>query len=184
MRWLARFSRLRKECMPVVVVILLVMIPAGTLAESAEARNLDSTSEIEVACRKLAERWQTLQQGMTTPVENILIPIAHYPSGRIRAQLSAGRAQIFLDGVIFAEGVTVHLLTESGARSGEFSAESCVFNRKGKVGYCKGRISMALEGDHVVGRDMYFSFERQYIKILSECEIRTHRVNGSFGRLR
>ena len=132
--------------------------------------------------RPLAEKWVTVKAAMTSPVENLTLPMDYFPNGLIKAQLRAKKAQIFMDGLIFAEGVTVELLTADGHPDGRLTAEGCLFDRKAKHGYCEGLVSMEKSGDRLKGHGMYFSIEGQFIKILSECEIRTRRIRNNFGR--
>lgn len=130
----------------------------------------------------LVEKWEPVKAAMKSPVENLMLPIDHFPNGRIKALLRAKRAQLFLDGMIFAEDVTVDLLTEEGELDGRLTAEGCIFDRNVRHGYCEGPVTMVKGADRLKGRGMYFSFEGQFIKILAECEIRTHRVKNNFGR--
>jgi hypothetical protein len=116
-------------------------------------------------------------------VENLTLPLDYYVSGRIRAILRAQKAQLLPDGLVFAEGVRVDMLTEGGQPDGWLKAEACLFDRTAKKGYCEGAVSVEKGGDRLKGRGMYFSFEQQFIKILGECEIRTHRIQLNIGRL-
>ncbi len=137
----------------------------------------------EALWRPLAEQWAASKAAMTSPVENLTLPLDYYSSGRIRAVLRARKAQLLSDGLVFSEGVRVDMLTEDGQPDGRMTAEACLFDRKTKQGYCEGAVSMEKGGDRLKGRGMYFSFEQQFIKILAECEIRTHRMQMNFGRL-
>jgi len=137
----------------------------------------------EEVWRSLAEKWEPVKASMTSPVENLYLPLAYHINGRARAMLRAKKAQIFLDGLIFAEGVSVELLTEDGHSDGQLTAEGCLFDRKEKRGYCEGVVSMVKSGDRLKGRGMYFSIEEQFIKILADCEIRTQRIRNNFGRI-
>ena len=135
--------------------------------------------------RPLAEKWVSVKAAMVSPVENLVLPLDVYPNGKVKARLRANKAQIFLDdGLIFAEGVYVELLAEDGQVDGRLTAEGCLFDRKAKRGYCEGHVSVDKSGDRLKGRGMYFSIEEQFIKILSDCEIRTHRMRNNFGRLK
>ena len=130
-----------------------------------------------------SERWVSAKSEMKTPIENLVLPVDHYPNSRIKAQLRARRAQVFLDGMIFAEDVILDLLTEDGALDGQVTAEGCLFDRNTRQGYCEGLVTMVKGSDRLKGRGMYFSFEDEFIKLLSECEIRTYRIKNNFGRL-
>ena len=134
--------------------------------------------------RPLAEKWAPVKAAMSSPVENLVLPLDAFPNGRMKARLRAKKSQIFPDGVIFAEGVDVELLAEDGRVDGRLTAEGCLFDRKAKRGYCEGLVGVEKGGDRLKGRGMYFSIEDQFIKILSECEIRTCRMRNNFGRLK
>jgi len=136
----------------------------------------------DAAWRPLAERWSTAKAAMTTPVENLALPLDYHADGRIRARLRAKKAQIFEDGMIFAEDVMVELFTAEGKPDGVLTAEGCLFDREARHGYCDGRVTVEKDGDRLKGRGMYFSMAGEYIKILAECEIRTHRIRSNFGR--
>lgn len=137
----------------------------------------------EEVWRPLAGRWSEVKASMTSPVENLQLPLEYHANGRIKAVLRAEKAQIFLDGLIFAEGVSVELLTETGLPDGRLTAAGCLFDRNAKHGYCEGAVSVEKSGDRLKGRGMYFSIEAQFIKILADCEIRTRRIRNNFGRL-
>lgn len=133
--------------------------------------------------RPLAEQWDAVAEKMKAPVENLRLPLEFHDNGRIKTLLRAERAQIFVDGLIFALGVRVEMLTETGGPDGLLVAEGCLFDKNARHGYCRGRVSVEKDGDRLSGRDLYFSAAEQYIKILSECEIRTRRFAGRFDQL-
>jgi hypothetical protein len=133
--------------------------------------------------RPLAAKWASSKAAMTSPVENLTLPLDYFASGRIKAVLRAVKAQMMPEGVIFAEEVSVDLLTEDGSLDGRLTAEGCLFDRKEKHGYCEGSVNVVKGTDRIKGRGMYFSTEEQFIKILSECEIRTSRIPSKLGRL-
>jgi hypothetical protein len=161
--------------------VALPVMAAWAAEDPETARWFNRHTEAE--WRPLAERWAAVKAAMTTPVENLAIPLDYHPNGRVKARLRAERAQVFLDGMIFAENVEVELLTEEGAPDGRLTSEGCLFDRKAKHGWCEGRVSVEKDGDRLKGRDMYFSIERQFIKIMAECEIRTRRIRNNFGRM-
>ncbi|MDD3544085.1 MAG: hypothetical protein PHG96_01845 [Kiritimatiellae bacterium] len=181
MVWCARPVKLTGVCLAAAILIL-----SSGMGRAGDKSDADRWLERppDEGWRALAERWQPVKASMTSPVENLLLPLDHFPNGRVRAQLAAEKAQVFADGIIFAEGVKVALFNDSGAPDGCLTAEGCIFDRNTKNGYCEGPVSMEKDGDRLKGRGMYFSFERQSIIILSNCEIRTRRIRNNFGRLR
>jgi len=133
--------------------------------------------------KALAERWEDVSAKMTAPVENLSLPLEYHPNGRIRARLFAVKSQIFEDETVFASGVKVILYDENGEIDGHLTAGDCIFDRKSSHGYCKGRVEVKYGSDVLKGVGMYFSMSGEYIKILSDCEIRTKRFQGNLGRL-
>jgi hypothetical protein len=133
--------------------------------------------------RPLAERWASVKAAMQMPTENLSLPLDFYPDGRVKARLRAKKAQVFLDGMIFAEGVEVDMLAADGRPDGKLIAEGCLFDRSAKHGYCDGRVSVEKDGDQLKGLGLYFSIDGQFIKIMAECEIRTNRMRNNFGRI-
>ncbi|MDD4101383.1 MAG: hypothetical protein PHU80_01965 [Kiritimatiellae bacterium] len=163
-------------------VLCLLLGGAWAQGDSETDRWFERSSD--EGWRALAERWHDVKESMTSPVENLMLPIDHFPNGRVKAMLAAKKAQVFLDGIIFAEDVTVDLFNDKGKLDGRLTAEGCIFDRNTKTGYCEGPVSMEKEGDRLKGLGMFFSFDRQSIKILGKCEIRTRRIRNNFGRLR
>lgn len=133
--------------------------------------------------KKLAERWDEVKAKMTIPVENLSLPLEYYPNGRVRARLFSERSQMFEDGMVFASGVKIVLYDDKGVIDGYLKAGDCIFNREASHGYCKGRVEVKYGSDILKGVGMYFSIPGEYIKILSNCEIKTKRFQGNLGRL-
>ncbi len=167
--------------------IALLAFFCGTMASLAD---LDTVIERwfsrhpETIWQPLVVRWGEVRSAMQSPVENLTLPLDYYPNGRIKARLRAKKAQIFLDGMIFAENVEVEMLALDGMPEGILRADDCLFDRQAKHGYCQGAVSVAKDSDRITGVGMYFSVEEQFIKILAKCEIRTRRIKGNFGRIR
>lgn len=134
--------------------------------------------------KPLAARWDATKAAMTDPAENLTIPLEYHPDGRIKARLKARRAQIFDEGnTIYAEGIRVELLDLEGKVDGFLLADGILFDRKTKSGFCKGAVSVKKDADQLKGVGLYFSSTDEYIKILSNCEIRTRRFKGTFSKL-
>ena len=174
-----------KKCVGMRPVLLAGLLSGGLTVFAAVDSEVDHWFNRHTAeqWRPLAEKWDSVRALMTSPVENLTLPLDYFPNGRVKAQLRAKKAQIFSDGMIFAENVEVELFAEDGGADGKLMAEGCLFDRKAKHGYCAGRVHVEKNGDQLKGRGMYFSIEEQFIKILDECVIRTRRIRNNFGRL-
>ena len=139
------------------------------------------------AWEELSAKWEAASTSTTTPVENLVLPLDHYESGRekgrIRTLLRAEKAHLMGEDLVFAWNVKVEMLLPDGTPDGTLTAEDCLIDRVKKIGYCRGAVDVKKGPDHLKGRGMYFSTDDQFIKLLSECEIRTFRIPASFGRL-
>ena len=131
----------------------------------------------------LVDKWDVSKAAMTSPIENLMLPVDHYADGRKRIVLIAKRAQILSESLVYAEGVRLEMLTPDGKSDGIVLADDCLLDQKTKRGYCRGKVDVTKGTDHIKGRGMMFSGEDQFIKVLSECEIRTFRIPSNFGRL-
>lgn len=120
-----------------------------------------------------------------TPAENVLVPLEHFEDGRVKSQLWAAKAQFFLDtGFVWASGIRVEQFKADGTPDGTLEAESCVVDRKTQSGWVEGRATAKMNGSAVSGIGIYFSFREQFIKIMSQAEIRTKQVKLDTRRLK
>lgn len=174
------------------VCALLVLLPLLAAApwQSCPARELSDADVEELFAkhkesdwRPLAERWSEMKSKMDAPVESLSLPLEYYPSGLVKARLYAEQAQIFPDGMVFATGVRVQLYDEAGNRNGYLKAEDCLYDRQASHGYCKGKAEVLKGTDLIKGVGIYFSISNEFIRILSNCEIRTNRFKTNLGRL-
>ena len=169
--------------------LFLACLAVGpVLAENAETADARATRWLtnrqDVASWKmLVEKWDASKAALTSPIENLTLPVAHYADGRKRIVLVARRAQILSETLIFAEGVQLQMLTPDGKSDGIVLAEDCLLDQSTKRGYCKGTVTVTKGTDRINGRGLLFAGDDQFIKILSECQIRTFRMPAKFGRL-
>ncbi|MFA7173497.1 MAG: hypothetical protein WC340_08800 [Kiritimatiellia bacterium] len=174
------------------VLALAVLLPllAAVPWQSYAARELSDADVEELFAkhkesdwRLLAEQWSDVKSKVDAPVEKLSLPLEYYPSGLVKARLYAEQAQIFPDGIVFATGVRVQLYDESGKRDGYLKAEDCLYDRHASHGYCKGKAEVLKGSDVIKGVGIYFSISNEFIKLLSNCEVRTNRFKGNLGRL-
>jgi lipopolysaccharide assembly outer membrane protein LptD (OstA) len=150
--------------------------------EARAARWLTNRLAVE-AWQELVDKWDASKAEMTAPIENLSLPVDVYPDGRKRIVLVARRAQILSKSLVFAEGVRIEMFATDGKSDGILLAEDCLLNQSTKRGYCRGLVDVKKGTDHIKGRGMMFSADEKFIKILSECEIRTKRIPERVGRL-
>ena len=111
-----------------------------------------------------------------SPAENVTFPLETFPDGSVKSRLTAARAQMFQDsGFIWGEKIRVEQYKSPGTTNvwASLDAENCIVDRKTKSCWVEGNATMVYGESSVKGRGIYFSLPREYIKILSNCEIRT-----------
>lgn len=110
---------------------------------------------------------------LAQPAENVAFPIETYPDGTVKSRLKAKRAQLFLDsGFIWGEGIRVEEYGRDGKVAGWLAADNCVVDRNTRTGWVEGSATLSYNDTVVKGRGVYFSFDREFIKIFSQSEIR------------
>ena len=119
-----------------------------------------------------------------SPAENVAFPLETYANGVVKSRLKAKKAYIFMDtGFIWGEGICVEQYKEDGKTvTSSLAADNCVVDRNSKSGWVEGNAVMDWEGTVVKGRGIYFSFNREFIKIFSQTEIRTKALNLGAGK--
>ena len=63
------------------------------------------------------------------------------------------------------------------------TADNCIVDRKSKSGWVAGNAQMDWDGTNIKGRGIYFSFDREFIKIFSQTEIRTKALKLDAGKV-
>ncbi len=132
----------------------------------------------KITWQELEQRWESFRAAMDSPMENLTLPLEYFPDGRVKARLQAGKAQVFDKNTIFAENVKVELLNNDGNVEAVLTTDDCLLDRPSKQGYCRGAVKVDWGSEHIKGRGLYFSATDEFLKILSECEIRTRRFSG------
>jgi hypothetical protein len=139
----------------------------------------------DAAWRDLASVWDAgHDKPVGSPVENLTLPLDHHLNGRVRAVLHARTASLADDHYVRAWQVTVDLFTAEGGPDGRIVAESGLFDRGSRRGYCRGAVSFTRQDARVSGIDMYWSADQQRLRILSHGEVRTKGLTGRIGGLR
>ncbi len=175
---------MRSNIIHLVFACLAVGYVQAENAETAEARVTRwlTNRQVVASWQVLVNKWDASKTAMTSPIENLTLPVNHYADGRKRIVLIAQRAQILSETLVYAENVKLEMLTLDGKSDGIVLAEDCLLDQATKRGYCRGKVDVTKGTDHIKGRGMMFSGDDQFIKILSDCEIRTFRIPARFGR--
>lgn len=153
----------------------LVASAAFSSAKWLEKRGDDSDVQ------RLRAAYADCVKKLEAPAENVLIPLETFSDGKVKSKITAEKAQMFPDtGLIWGKGILVQQFKEDGSLYASLKAENCVVDRKSKSGWVEGSAEMSYGTSTVKGRGIYFSLEKEFIKIFSQSEIRTS--HGGFDR--
>ena len=151
--------------------------PAVTNAPAAAVSNaLPAWMELDVLATNraewadLAETWHHPESD-SSPVENLTLPIEHYDNGRIRAVLRANTASVGKAGLIWSWKVAVDLLDPAGGPDGRIEAESCLYDRNARRGYCPTAVSLIRTNVTIHGTGLYWVMTSQRMQILSNSVV-------------
>ena len=133
---------------------------------------------------RLRAAYEACIKKIESPAENVAFPLETYPDGTVKSRLRAGRAYMFLDtGFIWGENIRVEQYKPDGKTvEGFLTADNCIVDWKSKSGWVQGNAHMDWDGTAIKGRGIYFSFEREFIKIFSQTEIRTKSLKLGSGK--
>lgn len=133
---------------------------------------------------RLRAAYEDCIKKIEAPAENVAFPLETYPDGTVKSRLRAGRAYMFLDsGFIWGENIRVEQYKSDGKTvEGFLTADNCIVDRKSKSGWVQGNAHMDWDGTAIKGRGIYFSFEREFIKIFSQTEIRAKSLKLGSGK--
>jgi hypothetical protein len=167
--------------------VLLLLAGRATGAPAAGAAPAGTNALLTAAEREraLVEAWSQAADPRAMPVENMTLPVAHHPNGRVRALLRAGRALIPAadSGYVRAQDVVIELYSEAGLLEGILVAENCFFDRATSAGYSEGKVRLEQRGVRIRGVNMVWNLEANSAKILSQPEVRFDRFIKGIGDL-
>ena len=128
---------------------------------------------------RLRAAYEDCIKKIEAPAENVVFPLETYPDGTVKSRLRAKKAFMFADtGFIWGESIRVEQYKPDGKTVESFlTADNCIVDRKSKSGWVAGNAQMDWDGTRIKGRGIYFSFDREFIKIFSETEIRTKALS-------
>ena len=134
---------------------------------------------------RLRTAYEDCRKKIESPAVDVTFPLETYPDGTVKSRLRAKKAFMFIDtGFIWGESIRVEQYKADGKTVEAFlTADNCIVDRKTKSGWVEGNAHMDWDGTSVKGRGIYFSFDREFIKIFSQTEIRTKALNLNAGKV-
>lgn len=138
---------------------------------------LEKRAVLDREAERLEALYAKCTQALQTPAENLVVPIENYPNGRVKASVTAARAQYFIDeGLVWGEDVVVREFAPDGAPRGEVQAKNCLVDRATKSGYVAGHAKVTYGKTTIEGDGIYFSFAEEFVKILSNVVIESKEM--------
>jgi len=141
---------------------------------SALATGVTEWADLEAA-------WLKQPDERATPVKDFTLPVEHYDNGRIRAVLHAVKGAIGQNGLIWSWQVTISMFDPNGKPDGRVDAESCLYDRNARRGYCPTGVQLVRTNATIVGTGLYWTMENQHMRILSKPVVRMQRGTSIFG---
>ena len=134
---------------------------------------------------RLRAEYAKCVKNIDVPAENVMLPLEYYPNGAVKSRLRAKKAFMFVDtGFIWGESIKVEQYKEDGRTVEAYlTADNCIVDRKAQSGWVEGNAHMDWDGTSISGRGIYFSFNREFIKIFSQTEIRTKALKLNAGEV-
>ena len=151
-----------------------VMAPSTGTVPLREAADLRTMFTNEWA--DLAGVWERKPPADASPVENLTLPIEHYEDGRIRAVLHAGKAALGREGQVWAWQVLVETFDPHGLTDGRVEAETCLYDRNSRRGYCRDHVRLVRSDAMVNGTGLYWTMAEQRMQILSKPVVELQRA--------
>lgn len=109
------------------------------------------------------------------PIENLRLPLEHYPSGIVKREIIAGVARVPPKGAIQAERVRVVSYDEAGQVDMELLADACVYDREKGTAGSVGPVRVSGHGFAIMGIGFEWDAETQLVKILSRARVEFSR---------
>lgn len=155
------------------VSIFAVIFASAALAFDSEAW-LARRAQFDREAERLKSRYADCAAAVKSPAENVSVPIENWPDGTLRSQITAARAQFFIDeGLVWGEGVTVREFTEKGELKTEVTAANCLIERETKSGWVEGAARAKYGKTELMGEGIFFSFSEEFVKISTNVVIRS-----------
>jgi lipopolysaccharide export system protein LptC len=105
------------------------------------------------------------------PMEDLRIPLEHYPTGELKTELFADRAEVPPDGSIVAFGLILKSFTVDGELVMEIQAEDCVCDRVAQVASSSNHVSLTRGDINVSGDGFTWSGADEKLKILNNARV-------------
>lgn len=105
------------------------------------------------------------------PIENLRLPIDHYPDGTIKTQLKAVFARVPPSGAIVASNVVVELFREDASLDAVIRAEKCRYDKEKRIAESESAIRIERNGVIISGQGFEWNGAKERVRILSMAKV-------------
>jgi len=105
------------------------------------------------------------------PIENLRVRLECYPTGEVKTELFAKRANVPPDGSIVAYGLVLKGFTIDGKVEMEIVAEDCIFDQSKGVANSSNVVSLTRGDVKVSGKGFTWKSEDKKLKILKKAKV-------------
>lgn len=157
-----------------IVAILSAVAISGLLMGFDSGSWLEKRQMLDHEAERLSIVHGECEKMLQEPAEDVVVPIEAFPSGRIKSQIRAKKAEYFIEkGLVWGKDITLEEYDEQGLLRGKIDAQSCVVDRDTRSGWAKGHVKAVYGGNILEGDGIYFSFAEEYIKISTNSVIQS-----------
>ena len=123
---------------------------------------------------RLRKEYQKYESCITSPSENLAIPLEAYPSGTVRSLVKAKEAQFFVDvPYIWAKDLEVMRLDDAGKEEMRLNADRCLIDRVVRSGWIEGHAKVRQGATVFEGDEIYFSASNNFVSAYSRAVVNT-----------
>ena len=106
------------------------------------------------------------------PIENLRVPLEHYPDGKVKTQVVAAAAQMPEEGGdVQAKRIRIETYLPGGEIENLVMAEECRYNREKNTASSDAGVHFEREGVLITGRGFVWNGNEQTVRIMRDVKV-------------
>jgi lipopolysaccharide assembly outer membrane protein LptD (OstA) len=105
------------------------------------------------------------------PIENLRVNLEYYPTGELKQELFAKRAEVPPDGNIIAKGLVLKEYATNGTVKIQINTEDCTFNQSKQTATSTNKVVLTRGGMKVSGKGFDWKGDKKELKILKNARV-------------
>ena len=137
----------------------------------------DEATDGEGAAAEAAGTSTVAVAGMSNaPIEQLRIPLAVWPDGKVKTQVIAASAQMPEDGgAVQASRIRIEMYRENGELENLVMAQDCRYNREQGVATSESNVHVERDGVLMTGRGFEWNASNEVVKVLTNVRVTLQR---------